>query len=371
MAELSNKILVTGGAGFIGANFVLDWRARVGTPVINLDKLTYAGNLENLASLENDADYLFVQGDIGDRALLKQLLEEHCPYAIINFAAESHVDRSILGPEDFIQTNVVGTFHLLEEVRGFWMTLNTDDQARFRFLHVSTDEVYGSLGPTDPAFTEATAFAPNSPYSASKAASDHLVRAYHHTYGLPVLTTNCSNNYGPYHFPEKLIPLMIVNALAGKSLPVYGDGMQIRDWLYVRDHCSAIRRVLDAGKVGETYNIGGWNEKPNIEIVGTVCALLDRLRPRADGRPYRDQITYVKDRPGHDRRYAIDATRIERELGWRPAETFESGIRKTVDWYLANPQWVADVQSGAYRDWMDRQYGEANGAAEASARAIR
>ena len=364
-------ILVTGGAGFIGSNFVLDNLALSDEKIVNLDKLTYAGNAANLASLTGDDRHVFARGDIGDAALLAQLLAVHRPRAIVNFAAESHVDRSIHGPGEFIQTNIVGSFVLLEAARAFWGEQGDAARAAFRFLHVSTDEVYGSLVPGEPAFVETRRYEPNSPYSASKAASDHLVRAYHHTYGLPVLTTNCSNNYGPYHFPEKLIPLMIVNALAGKSLPVYGDGMQIRDWLYVRDHCSAIRRVLDAGKVGETYNIGGWNEKPNIEIVGTVCALLDRLRPRADGRPYRDQITYVKDRPGHDRRYAIDATRIERELGWRPAETFDSGIRKTVDWYLANPQWVADVQSGAYRDWMDRQYGEANGAAEASARAIR
>ena len=364
-------ILVTGGAGFIGSNFVLDNLALSDEKIVNLDKLTYAGNAANLASLTGDDRHVFARGDIGDAALLAQLLAVHRPRAIVNFAAESHVDRSIHGPGEFIQTNIVGSFVLLEAARAFWGEQGDAARAAFRFLHVSTDEVYGSLVPGEPAFVETRRYEPNSPYSASKAASDHLVRAYHHTYGLPVLTTNCSNNYGPYHFPEKLIPLMIVGALAGKSLPVYGDGMQIRDWLYVRDHCSAIRRVLDAGKVGETYNIGGWNEKSNIEIVGTVCALLDRLRPRADGRPYRDQITYVKDRPGHDRRYAIDATRIERELGWRPAETFDSGIRKTVDWYLANPQWVADVQSGAYRDWMDRQYGEANGAAEASARAIR
>ena len=364
-------LLITGGAGFIGSNYVLDNLAASDEKIVNLDKLTYAGNAANLASLAGDDRHVFARGDIGDAALLAQLLAVHRPRAIVNFAAESHVDRSIHGPGEFIQTNIVGSFVLLEAARAFWGEQGDAARAAFRFLHVSTDEVYGSLVPGEPAFVETRRYEPNSPYSASKAASDHLVRAYHHTYGLPVLTTNCSNNYGPYHFPEKLIPLMIVGALAGKNLPVYGDGMQIRDWLYVRDHCSAIRRVLDAGKVGETYNIGGWNEKPNIEIVGTVCALLDRLRPRADGRPYRDQITYVKDRPGHDRRYAIDATRIERELGWRPAETFDSGIRKTVDWYLANPQWVADVQSGAYRDWMDRQYGEENGAAKASARAIR
>ena len=356
MFELSNKILVTGGAGFIGANFVLDWRARVGAPLVNLDKLTYAGNLESLASLANDADYFFVHGDIGDRTLLKKLLEEHRPYAIVNFAAESHVDRSILGPEDFIQTNVVGTFHLLEEIRGFWAALSAEDQARFRFLHVSTDEVYGSLGPTDPAFTETTAFAPNSPYSASKAASDHLVRAYHHTYGLPVLTTNCSNNYGPYHFPEKLIPLVMLNALAGKPLPIYGDGQQVRDWLYVTDHCRAITTVLESGKPGETYNIGGCNEKTNLEVVHTLCDILDIEKPKADGTSYREQITFVKDRPGHDRRYAIDASKIERELGWKPEETFETGIAKTVRWYLEHQDWVKNVASGAYREWVARNY---------------
>lgn len=349
-------ILVTGGAGFIGANFVLDWLAQNDEPVINLDKLTYAGNRENLASLEGDARHHFVHGDIGDSALVDELLRVHQPRAVINFAAESHVDRSIHGPEDFIQTNVVGTLRLLESVRGHWNGLGAEAKTSFRFLHVSTDEVYGSLSPTDPAFTEDHPFEPNSPYSASKAASDHLVRAWHHTYGLPVLTTNCFNNYGPYHFPEKLIPLMIVNALAGKALPIYGDGQQVRDWLYVKDHCSAIRRVLEGGRVGETYNVGGWNEKPNLEIVHTVCALLDELRPRSDGKPYREQITYVKDRPGHDRRYAIDARKLERELGWKPAETFESGIRKTVQWYLSHEDWVSHVQSGAYRDWVQKQY---------------
>ncbi|MFZ9255022.1 MAG: dTDP-glucose 4,6-dehydratase, partial [Hylemonella sp.] len=334
-------ILVTGGAGFIGANFVLDWFAQSDEPVLNLDKLTYAGNLETLASLQNDARHVFVQGDIGDSALVRQLLAQHRPRAVVNFAAESHVDRSIHGPEDFIQTNIVGTFRLLEEVRAYFGGMDDAAKAAFRFLHVSTDEVYGSLALADPAFTEQHRYEPNSPYSASKAASDHLVRAYHHTYGLPVLTTNCSNNYGPYHFPEKLIPLMIVNALAGKPLPVYGDGMQIRDWLYVKDHASAIRRVLAAGQLGEVYNVGGWNEKPNIEIVNTLCALLDELRPRSDGQSYAKQISYVKDRPGHDRRYAIDARKLERALGWKPAETFESGIRKTVQWYLANPDWVA------------------------------
>ena len=383
-------LLVTGGAGFIGGNFVLDWIAGSDEPVVNLDKLTYAGNLETLASLQGHPHHTFVQGDIGDRALVERLLAEHRPRAVIHFAAESHVDRSIHGPGDFIQTNIVGTFNLLESVRGYWSALPEADireqglapteaeagdsvggrprgrtdreqglaptKSEFRFLHVSTDEVYGSLSPTDPAFAETNRYEPNSPYSASKAASDHLVRAWHHTYGLPVLTTNCSNNYGPYHFPEKLIPLMIVNALAGKSLPVYGDGMQIRDWLYVKDHCSAIRRVLDAGRLGETYNVGGWNEKPNIEIVKTVCALLDELRPKADGTSYATQISYVTDRPGHDRRYAIDARKLEAELGWKPAETFETGIRKTVQWYLEHPQWVANVQSGAYREWVNQQY---------------
>ncbi|WP_066254056.1 dTDP-glucose 4,6-dehydratase [Hydrogenophaga flava] len=350
-------ILVTGAAGFIGANFVLDWIAQSQEPVVNLDKLTYAGNPENLASLQGNPGHIFVQGDIGDRALVDRLLAEHKPRAVVNFAAESHVDRSIHGPEDFIQTNVVGTFHLLESVRAYWGALEGEARSSFRFLHVSTDEVYGTLGPNDAPFTETTPYTPNSPYSASKAASDHLVRAYHHTYGLPTLTTNCSNNYGPYHFPEKLIPLMIVNALAGKPLPVYGDGMQVRDWLFVKDHCSAIRRVLEAGATGETYNVGGWNEKPNIEIVKTVCALLDDLRPRADGQSYTTQITYVKDRPGHDRRYAIDATKIHRELGWKPAETFDTGIRKTVQWYLDHPDWVAHVQSGDYRNWIGQQYG--------------
>jgi dTDP-glucose 4,6-dehydratase len=349
-------ILVTGGAGFIGANFVLDWLALNDEPVINLDKLTYAGNPETLQSLQGDARHTLVQGDIGDAALVTQLLAEHQPRAVINFAAESHVDRSIHGPGEFIQTNIVGTFNLLESVRGYWSALPADQKAAFRFMHVSTDEVYGSLAKDDPAFTEQSHIEPNSPYSASKAASDHLVRAWHHTYGLPVLTTNCSNNYGPYHFPEKLIPLMIVNALAGKNLPVYGDGQQIRDWLYVKDHCSAIRRVLEAGRLGEIYNVGGWNEKANLDIVRNVCALLDELRPRADGKPYNEQITYVTDRPGHDRRYAIDARKLERELGWKPAETFDSGIRKTVQWYLDNPDWVAHVQSGAYRDWVQKQY---------------
>ena len=349
-------ILITGGAGFIGANFVLDWLAQSDETVINLDKLTYAGNLETLAGLAGDARHTLVQGDIADSALVASLLAAHRPRAVLNFAAESHVDRSIHGPEDFIQTNVVGTFRLLEAVRAYWSELPADTKAGFRFLHVSTDEVYGSLDKHAPAFNEDHRCEPNSPYSASKAASDHLVRAWHQTYGLPVLTTNCSNNYGPYHFPEKLIPLMIVNALAGKVLPVYGDGLQVRDWLYVKDHCSAIRRVLEAGRPGEVYNVGGWNEKPNIEIVKTVCALLDEMRPKADGQPYSAQISYVKDRPGHDRRYAIDASKIQRQLGWKPAETFETGIRKTIAWYLANPDWVAHVQSGAYRQWVDKQY---------------
>jgi len=350
-------ILVTGGAGFIGSNFVLDWLAGSSEPVVNLDALTYAGNLENLASLKDDPRHIFVHGSIGDTALVGRLLAEHRPRAIVNFAAESHVDRSIHGPEDFIQTNIVGSFHLLEAVRAYWNGLPAVDQANFRFLHVSTDEVYGSLGKDDPAFAESNRYEPNSPYSASKAASDHLVRAYHHTYGLPVLTTNCSNNYGPYHFPEKLIPLVILNALAGKALPIYGDGQQIRDWLYVKDHCSAIRRVLEAGRVGETYNVGGWNEKPNLDVVHTLCAILDELQPRADGQPYQTQITYVTDRPGHDRRYAIDASKLERELGWKPAETFETGIRKTVQWYLANQAWVNNVTSGSYRQWLDKNYG--------------
>jgi dTDP-glucose 4,6-dehydratase len=350
-------ILVTGGAGFIGSNFVLDWLGQTDELVVNLDKLTYAGNLQNLVSVNGDARHVFVQGDIGDAALMQSLLARHQPRAVVNFAAESHVDRSISGPGEFIQTNIVGTFNMLESVRAYWGALEAQAKAAFRMLHVSTDEVYGSLAKTDAAFTETNPYQPNSPYSASKAASDHLVRAYHHTYGLPVLTTNCSNNYGPFHFPEKLIPLMIVNALAGKPLPVYGDGQQIRDWLYVKDHCRAIRRVLQAGQAGETYNVGGWNEMPNLDIVHTVCALLDELKPRADGKPYQDQLTFVTDRPGHDRRYAIDARKVEQQLGWKPAETFASGIRKTVQWYLDNQAWVANVQSGGYRDWVAKQYG--------------
>lgn len=351
-------ILVTGGAGFIGANFILDWLAASDEPVINLDKLTYAGNPENLTALEDDRRYIFVHGDIGDVALVSRLLAEHQPRAILNFAAESHVDRSIHGPEDFIQTNIVGTFHLLETVRAYWNGLEEEEKIAFRFLHVSTDEVYGSLAPSDPPFAESNRYEPNSPYSASKASSDHLVRAYHHTYGLPVLTTNCSNNYGPYQFPEKLIPLIIHNALAEKPLPIYGDGQQVRDWLYVGDHCSAIRTVLRGGRLGETYNIGGWNEKPNLEVVHTLCAMLDRLQPRAGGKPYADLITYVKDRPGHDRRYAIDAGKIAEELGWKPAETFETGMEKTVRWYLNHSEWVAHVTSGSYRQWLDRNYSE-------------
>ena len=349
-------ILVTGGAGFIGSNFVLDWFAQSDETVINLDKLTYAGNLENLATLKNDPRHIFVRGDIGDASVVGKLLAEHRPRAAVNFAAESHVDRSIHGPGDFIQTNIVGTFHLLEAVRAYWYGLADAEKSGFRFLHVSTDEVYGSLAKDEPAFSETRRYEPNSPYSASKAASDHLVRAYHHTYGLPVLTTNCSNNYGPYHFPEKLIPLMIVNALAGKPLPVYGDGQQIRDWLYVKDHCAAIRCVLAKGKLGEVYNIGGWNEKANLDIVHTVCALLDELCSRAGGKSYREQIAFVTDRPGHDRRYAIDARKIERELGWKPLETFETGIRKTVKWYLENQGWVSSVQSGNYRQWVEKNY---------------
>ncbi len=348
-------ILVTGGAGFIGSNFVLDWLEGSDEPVVNLDKLTYAGNLENLATIEGDSRHVFVQGDICDGELVSGLLQQYRPRAIVHFAAESHVDRSIHGPGEFMRTNIDGTFTLLEAARSYWQTLGGSDRENFRFHHVSTDEVYGSLKPEDPPFAETNPYEPNSPYSASKAASDHLVRAWHHTYGLPVTTSNCSNNYGPYHFPEKLIPLMITNALAGKSLPIYGDGQQIRDWLYVKDHCSAIRRVLEAGKVGEVYNVGGWNEMPNVDIVNTIVKLLDELKPDAAG-SYRRLITYVTDRPGHDRRYAIDARKIERELGWRPAETFETGIRKTVMWYLEHQEWVANVTSGEYRKWIDQNY---------------
>jgi len=350
-------ILVTGGAGFFGSNFVLDWLAQSDEPVVNLDALTYAGNTENLASLAGDHRHVFVRGDICDRPLLDRLFAEHRPRAVVHFASESHVDRSIHGPAEFVRTNVQGTFMLLEAARAAWATLPAAEKAAFRFLNVSTDEVYGSLGRDDPAFRESDTYEPNSPYSASKAASDHLVRAWHHTYGLPVLTTNCSNNYGPFHFPEKLIPLMIVNALGGKPLPVYGDGQQVRDWLYVKDHCAAIRVVLARGRVGETYNVGGWNEKPNLEIVHAVCGLLDELKAHADG-PYSRLVTHVTDRPGHDRRYAIDASKIERELGWRPAETFESGLRKTVRWYLDNATWVERVQNGAYREWVSANYGQ-------------
>jgi dTDP-glucose 4,6-dehydratase len=356
--KLKEAIVITGGAGFIGCNFVRDWLASEPGTVINLDKLTYAGNLANLADLQNEPRHLFVRGDIGDSSLVDALLRKHRPWAIVHFAAESHVDRSIHGPEDFIQTNVVGTFRLLESVRGYWNALPETDKRRLRFLHVSTDEVYGSLSADDPAFTETTAYAPNSPYSASKAASDHFVRAYHHTYGLPVLTTNCSNNYGPYQFPEKLIPLMVLNALEGRPLPVYGDGGQVRDWLYVRDHCEAIRRVLKLGRPGQTYNIGGNAERTNIDVVRTICSLLDELHPAASGSRYASLISFVADRPGHDRRYAMDTTRIERELGWRPRETFDSGLRGTVDWYAANRAWAQSVRSGEYRDWVEKHYGK-------------
>ena len=350
-------ILVTGGAGFIGGNFVLDWlKSPKNEGVVNLDKLTYAGNLATLESLRGDPRHIFIHGDIGDKELVARLLIEHQPRAIVNFAAESHVDRSIHGPAEFIQTNILGTFHLLECAREYWSGLDGSDKQVFRFHHISTDEIYGSLASTDLAFTEKNAYEPNSPYSASKAASDHLVRAWFNTYGFPVVTTNCSNNYGPYHFPEKLIPLVILNALNGKPLPIYGDGQQIRDWLYVGDHFSAIREVLAKGKLGETYNVGGWNEKANLDVVKTICAILDELKPRLDGTPYANQITFVKDRPGHDRRYAIDASKLERELGWRPAETFDTGIRKTVQWYLDNPAWVDGVISGSYRDWLQKQY---------------
>jgi dTDP-glucose 4,6-dehydratase len=348
-------LLVTGGAGFIGSNFVLSTLARSDEPILNLDKLTYAGNLHNLDALRSDARHVFVRGDIADRALVKQLLERYHPRAIVHFAAESHVDRSILGPADFIETNIVGTSSLLEEARAYWDCLQAAKRAAFRFLHVSTDEVYGSLQPADPAFKESNAYAPNSPYAASKAAADHLVRAYHHTYGFPTLTGNCSNNYGPYQFPEKLIPLMIRNALAGEPLPVYGDGQQVRDWLYVLDHCDALRHILERGKVGETYNIGGGSEKKNLDVVHTLCAILDQARPRKAG-SYAGQISFVKDRPGHDRRYAIDGTKLRTELGWVAAETFESGLRKTVQWYLDHAAWVEEVTSGAYRTWVEANY---------------
>ena len=347
---------MTGGAGFVGANFVLDWIRTIGRPVINLDMLTYAGNLENLASLQGDSRHIFVHGDINDGDLVRRLLAQHRPCAIIHLAAESHVDRSILSPGVFVETNINGTFTLLEATREYWSSLQGPESKAFRFLHVSTDEVYGSLGPNDPPFTEASPYRPNSPYSASKAASDHLVRAYRHTYRLPTLITNCSNNYGPWQFPEKLIPLMIHNALAGKSLPIYGDGQNVRDWLFVLDHCAAIRAVLANGRLGETYNIGGRNEKSNLDVVFVLCDILDTEHPRPDGRSYREQITHVSDRPGHDRRYAICAAKIESKLGWRPQETFETGIRKTVRWYLDHPQWAANVVSGGYRHWVETQY---------------
>ena len=350
-------ILVTGGAGFIGSNFVIDWLTATGEPVVNLDKLTYAGNVRNLDCLRDDSRHTFVRGDIADQRLVERLLAEHEARAIVHFAAESHVDRSIHGPADFVDTNIVGTFRLLEAARSWWTALPPAKQDAFRFLHVSTDEVFGTLSPVDPPFSEANAYRPNSPYAASKAASDHLVRGHHHTYGLPVLTTNCSNNYGPWQFPEKLIPLVIASALAGKPLPIYGDGMQVRDWLYVGDHCAAIRRVLEGGRPGEVYCVGGSSEKPNIEVVNTLCAILDAERPRADGRSYAAQITHVKDRPGHDRRYAIDARKIAGELGWKPAETFETGLRRTVRWYLEHQDWVTDVTSGGYRDWIAKHYG--------------
>ncbi|PTN11893.1 dTDP-glucose 4,6-dehydratase [Nitrosomonas aestuarii] len=351
-------ILLTGGAGFIGSNFVLDWFSQTDETIINLDKLTYAGNLQNLVSLNEDTRHVFVQGDIGDRERVSELIVQYRPRAVINMAAESHVDRSILGPETFIQTNIVGTFRLLEAVHDYWKTLDASSKKEFRFLHVSTDEVYGSLNKNAPAFTETHRYQPSSPYSASKASSDHLVNAYHRTFGLPTLITNCSNNYGPYQFPEKLIPLMITNALAGKPLPVYGDGKQIRDWLYVTDHCSALRRVLEAGEPGEIYNIGGWNEKPNIEIVRTICALLEELSGSPSNYSYLDLITHVKDRPGHDTRYAIDARKIERVLNWKPGETFETGIRKTVQWYLDHQEWVTNIKTGAYREWIEKNYSE-------------
>ena len=354
---MSNSIVVTGGAGFIGSNFVNAWLKMNLGKVVNLDKLTYAGNLENLSEVQDNPNHVFVHADIGDNEAVRELLKAHQPRAVVNFAAESHVDRSIHAPGEFIQTNIVGTFNLLEEVRAYWGNLNEAAQANFRFLHVSTDEVYGSLSATDPAFKETNTYQPNSPYSASKAASDHLVRAYHHTYGMPMLTTNCSNNYGPYHFPEKLIPLVIHNALNDKPLPIYGNGSNVRDWLYVADHCSAIRRVLEAGKVGEVYNIGGCNEKTNLEVVHTLCDILDKESPKKLG-SYREQMTFVQDRPGHDQRYAIDATKIERELGWKPSETFETGILKTVQWYLQNQAWVKNVTSGEYKNWMNKNYAE-------------
>jgi len=352
-------IIVTGGAGFIGSNFIHHWLANETGGIANLDKLTYAGNLQSLADIADDPRYRFIHGDIGDREFIDRLLAEARPRAIVNFAAESHVDRSIHGAAEFIDTNIVGTFRLLEAVRSYWGALPDAEQAAFRFLHVSTDEVYGSLDFDEPAFTEKHTYAPNSPYSASKAASDHLVRAAHHTHGLPTLTTNCSNNYGPFHFPEKLIPLMLTHALAGKPLPVYGDGKNVRDWLYVEDHCSAIRMVLNSGRVGETYNVGGRNERNNLEVVHALCALLDELKPRADGGSYAGQIAFVKDRPGHDRRYAIDATKLETELGWRAAENFETGLKRTIQWYLSNQSWIDGVTSGDYKSWIDTHYGKA------------
>jgi dTDP-glucose 4,6-dehydratase len=352
----SSPILVTGGAGFIGSNFVLDWLALVGTPLVNLDKLTYAGNLKNLVSVEDHKDYHFEQGDICDQPFVSSLLDKYQPRAIVHFAAESHVDRSLTGPDAFVRTNIEGTFRLLEAARAYYGKLSAEDRKAFRFLHVSTDEVYGTLRPQDPAFEETTPYAPNSPYAASKAGSDHLVRAYVHSYGLPAVTTNCSNNYGPYQFPEKLLPLMITNALAGKPLPVYGDGKQVRDWLYVGDHCSAIRVVLEKGAIGETYNVGGNNEQANLDTVHLLCSLLDELRPNSPHVPHKNLINFVTDRPGHDRRYAINASKIERELGWRPAETFATGLRRTVEWYLANQDWVQEVTSGAYRQWIDQNY---------------
>jgi dTDP-glucose 4,6-dehydratase len=358
-----SPILVTGGAGFIGSNFVLDWLSLVGTPLVNLDKLTYAGNLQNLVSVEQHPAYSFEQGDICDAVFLTQLFDRYQPRAILHFAAESHVDRSLTGPEAFVRTNVEGTFRLLEAARAYLAKGSPDDRVKFRFLHVSTDEVYGTLLPQDPPFKETTAYAPNSPYAASKAASDHLVRAYIHSYGLPAVTTNCSNNYGPFQFPEKLLPLMIANAVAGKPLPVYGDGMQVRDWLYVGDHCSAIRAVLERGKIGETYNVGGRNEQANLDTVHLLCSLLDELLPNSPHRPHSNLIRFVTDRPGHDRRYAINADKIERELGWRPEETFATGLRRTVEWYLAHQDWVEQVTTGAYRQWIDLNYAHRGSAA--------
>ena len=349
------SILITGGAGFIGSNFVLDWLDQTSESIINVDKFTYAGNVENLSALQGNPKHILIRGSIEDKALIDRLINQHSPRAIINFAAESHVDRSIHSPEDFIQTNIVGTFRLLESACSYWNNLHDSEKSKFRFLHISTDEIYGSLGKYDPPFVETNRAEPNSPYSASKASSDHLVRAWHHTYGMPVITTNCSNNYGPYQFPEKLIPLTIVNALSGKPLPIYGDGQQVRDWLFVKDHCTALVKVLEFGRIGETYNIGGWNEKANIEIVNTICNILDELHPASDGHSYKEQIIFVADRPGHDRRYAINAQKIESELNWKPKETFDSGILKTIKWYLDNPVWIQRTQSGDYRKWLNKQ----------------